>query len=293
MMVNKITSILLVLSFIFTSFSVSAIHIFPYTPNKEGDTEYWALLFAVGVYKNNPDKDRPSMLTAVDNLYDTLLSHDEWSPMHIHKVKGVEATGYRLIHEFIWLYQNTDRNDLILIYLTTHGSPIYDTNGNPLDLPPIDEADGADETLIMYDGFENPYAIIWDDLLNFLLSLLRCRGVCVIVDSCFSGGFNDPPYRLNKEYSEYSFTHDMIKELGGGNRVVLMSTQEDTVSYGSIFSNYLINGFNGAADENGNRDGINSAEESFYYAREKVDSLGWQHPTILDLYPGEFPVTTS
>lgn len=289
MITDKVASVSLVLLYISMSFSISAIHMSPYTQDNEGDTEYWALLFAVGIYKNNPDKDRPSMLTAVDNLYDTLLSYNEWSPMHIHKVKGVEATGYRLIHEFLWLYQNVDRNDLILIYLTTHGSPIYDTNGSPLDLPPIDETDGADEALIMYDGFENPYAIIWDDLLNLLLSLLRCRGVCIIVDSCFSGGFNDPPYSLDKEYS---FIQDMIKELGGGDRVVLMSTEEDTVSYGSIFSNYLIDGFNGAADENGNRDGINSAEESFYYAKEKVDSLGWQHPTILDLYPGEFPVTT-
>lgn len=292
MIIDKIISITFVLLFI--SPSLSAFNpFFSLNSSNEGDyIEYWAILFAVGVYKNNPDKDRPSMLTAVDNLYDTLISHG-WITSHIHKIKGVQATGSRLIQEFLWLYQNTDRDSLVLIYLTTHGSPIYDANGNPLDLPPRDEKDGVDEALIMYDGFENPYAIIWDDLLNLLLSLIRCRGVCVIVDSCFSGGFNDPPYRLNERVPQYSFTQEMIGELGAGSRVVLMSTEEDTVSYGSIFSNYLINGFNGAADENGNRDGINSAEESFYYAKEKVDSLGWQHPTILDLYPAEFPVTIS
>lgn len=290
---KKRVSIFFVLLLIFIPFNVSSLHLFPFdnSSNENTSTNYWALLFAVGIYYGNSDKDRPSMLKAVDNLYDTLISHEGWSSLNIHKVKGVEATGSRLIHEFLWLYQNVGRDDLVLIYLTTHGSPIYDVNGNPLDLPPVDETDGADEALMMYNGFENPYAIIWDDLLNFLISLLRCRGVCIIVDSCFSGGFNDPP--LTQGYQPYSFTQDMIKELGARNRVVLMSTEENTVSYGSIFSNYLIDGFNGAADDNGNKDSINSAEESFYYAQYKVDSLGWQHPTILDLYPGEFPVTTS
>lgn len=256
-------------------------------------TEYWALLFAVGVYRNHPDQDRPSMLTAVNNLYDVLLESSQWKASHIHLVSGTQATGENLIREFFWLLQNVDYNDMVLVYLTTHGSPLYDPNGHPLDLPPRDEADGADEILIMYDGFDNPFAIIWDDLLNFFLSLLKAKGVCLIVDSCFSGGFNDFPYEgITPEYSTESFIQGMMDELAVQNRVVLMSSEEDTVSYGSYFSNYLIQGFEGAADSSGNGDGINSAEESFYYAQHKVDLMGLQHPTILDLYNGEFPVTS-
>ena len=54
---------------------------------------------------------------------------------------------------------------------------------------------------------------------------------------------------------------------------------------------HLINGFWGQADNFGNMDGINSAEEAFNYTESNI----WdeQHPTILDLYPGEFPVTYS
>ena len=65
--------------------------------------------------------------------------------------------------------------------------------GLPLDLPPKDESDGMDEFLVMYNGFENPYCIIWDDWLNFFLSRIKCQGLCLIVDSCYSGGFNDKP----------------------------------------------------------------------------------------------------
>ncbi len=77
-------------------------------------TEYWALLFAVGVYRNNPNQDRPSMLKAVDNLYDVLIDSPHWQSDHIHVVKGSQATGQNLIKELLWLIQNEDGNDMSL-----------------------------------------------------------------------------------------------------------------------------------------------------------------------------------
>ena len=258
-------------------------------------TEYWALLFAVGVYKNNPGQNRPSMLEAVDDLYDVLLDSPQWQADHIHKVTASQATGRRLIQELIWLIQNEDSDDMSLIYLTTHGGPLKNPGGYPIDLPPKDESDGADEVLVMYEGFDKWYAFIWDDLLNFFLSLLQSKGVCLIVDSCFSGGFNDNPMfagTMLEEYTVESFTHDFAEELATQGRVVLMSCRENEISYGSDFSNLLIDGFAGWADFFGNGDGINSAEESFNYAEFWLSLLGQQHPTILDLYSGEFPVTS-
>jgi len=256
-------------------------------------TEYWALIFAVGIYKNHPDQDRPSMLEAADNLYEVLVNSPEWQPDHIHKVTGSQATGQNLIKELIWLIQSEDADDMTLVYITTHGSPLKNANGMPVDLPPKDEADGADEILVMYDGFDKWYAFIWDDLLNFFLSLLDSQGVCLIVDSCYSGGFNDHPYEgTMTEYTVESFAVGLAEEVATQGRIVLMSCQENEVSYGSQFSGFLIDGFWGLADFFGNGDGINSAEEAFVYAEFWLDLMGEQHPTIYDLYPGEFPITT-
>ena len=262
-------------------------------PSSAG-TEYWALIFAVGIYKNKPDADRPSMLEAADDLYDVLLNSPEWQPDHIHIVKGEQATGKTLVQQLRWLIQNVDEDDRVLVYLTTHGSPLKNANGYPLDLPPKDESDGADEILLMYEGFDKWYAFIWDDLLNFLLSLIKGDGLCLIVDSCFSGGFNDQPFGSYglPEYSAKDFAEGFADDLSTQGRVVLMSCQENQVSYGSDFSNYLIDGFAGWADFFGNGDGINSAEESFDYAKFWVELMGNQNPTILDLYQGEFPVTS-
>lgn len=299
---NKIIISTITLCLIVALLSTSAFGIYIFdgkTKKLASETEYWGLLFAVGEYKDHPEQNRPSMLNAVDELYNVLVDAPEWKSDHIHMITGRYGTGINLIKGLLWLIENEDSDDYVLIYLTTHGSPLIDQNRLPVDLPPKDERDGADEILLMYEGFSNPYAFIWDDLLNFLLSFLEAKGVCLIVDSCFSGGFNDYPFFGDnfQGYTTKSYSKELAEELATQKRVVLMSSEEDTYSYGSQFSNYLIEGFTGKADNTipfGNFDGINSAEESFEYAQELVDQFGYgnQHPTILDLYPGEFPVTS-
>ena len=217
------------------------------------------------------------MLEAVDNLYDALIDSPNWQPDHIHVVKADQATGINLIKELLWLIRNVDSDDYALVYITTHGAPLTN-NGLPVDLPPKDEADGKDEILVMYHGFERTNAFVWDDLLNFFLSFVRSQGVCLIVDSCYAGGFNDYP---------------MFSQ----GRVTLMSSREDESCYGSYFSDYLIEGLGGWADFFGNQDGINSAEEAFSYAKFWIELLHSFHPTMRDIYPvddplsGEFPIT--
>ena len=190
-----------------------------------------------------------------------------------------------------------DRNDMTLVYITTHGAPLRDPEtGEPIDLPPIDEKDGADEILVMYEGFDTWYSFIWDDLLNFFLSLLQSKGVCLIVDSCYSGGFNDH-ITLEQEKETFTsklFINDILNELSKNNRVILMSSEEDTVSYGSHFTNYIAEGLYGSADKQfGNDNGVTSAEEAFYFSQYYIDLYGIQHPTIFDGYSGEFPLCTN
>ncbi len=259
------------------------------------DTEYWALLFAVGVYYNHPDQDRPSMLESVDLLYDELTDSGYWDYDHIRMVKAEQATGQSLLEGLRWLDNMDDSDDISVVYITTHGFPLRNSNGLPLDIPPKDEPDGADEALVMYHGFENWYSFVWDDLLNFFVSLLDSQGVCLIVDSCYSGGFNDAPFDGIDPFEGYTacdFSEGLAEDLRSQNRIVLMSTEENSLSYGSYFSSFLIEGLEGWGDFFGNQDDIVSAEEAFSYAQFWVDFyLGSdQHPTVRDDYPGELPL---
>jgi hypothetical protein len=268
-------------------------------------SQFYALLFAVGVYENHPEMDRPEMLDACDNLYSTLLDSPQyWQPANIHVDKGSQCLLKNLVSELLWLRQVSTNEDYVLVYITTHGGQLTNAHGQPWDIPPKDEADGSDEVLAMYNGFDKWYGYIWDDALNFFLSIIKCKGLCLIVDSCYSGGFNDPPMNAIDPnnlgaFTASSFKEGFVEDLSAENRVVLMSTEESTVSYGAFFSEFLNDGFAGWGDLNGNNDGITSAEEAFTYAAPWTTFWVWfntgetQNPTISDLYPGEFPVTTS
>ncbi len=251
----------------------------------DNETEYWALLVAVGVYAGHPEQDRPWMLTHFEDLYNMLLVSEHWNEKNIKVIKGENATLLNIIKGFRWLNKREDKNDFSLVYITTHGGQLS------RDRFPWDEKDGCDEILMTHRGFLFPWVNIRDDFLNLLLSLLNSKGVCVVVESCFAGGFNDPPYfKTNMKGNRINanvWVHDFAEELSESGRVVLMSSQEDEVCYGG-FTGYLIEGLTGYADTN--KDDLVSAEEAFDYAKVRYDEQD-VHATIYDDYPGEFQLT--
>jgi len=256
------------------------------------DTEYWALLVGVGDYAENPMEDRPDMILEVNDFYAQLLQSDWWPEDHVKVLTGADATVVNIIKGLRWLDRMEDSNDISVIYLSTHGFPLG------FDIPPADEADGTDEALVSYWGFSFPSLVIWDDELNVLLNRLESKGVCLIVDSCYAGGFNDPPnWNLTdipinaphqSAYAAEEWSKGFGEDVRGQKRVVLMGSCEDEEAVSGGFGPYLVDGIRGYADSN--HDGLITAEEVFYYAKPR--SASFQHPTLYDGYDGELPIMT-
>ncbi len=298
---KKILPIMIVLILTLSGFGAVALNSDIKEPNFETldfehigdrDTEYWALLVAVGVYADDPQQNRPLMLEEVDDLYDLLLQSEWWSEDHIKVIKGEDATVSNIVMGLRWLDRMEDSDDFSLVYITTHGSPLS------FDIPPFDEDDGTDEILVSYWGFAYPGLFIWDDELNVLLNRLESQGVCLIVDSCFAGGFNDPPdwnrtqrnlfssIRYDNKMSSTEWMEGFAEDVRGQGRVVLMASCEDEYSYSGGFAPYLIDGLRGFADSN--KDNIITAEETFFYTEPRTYYR--QHPTMYDGYEGELPL---
>jgi hypothetical protein len=254
------------------------------------DTQYWALLVGVGDYAENPEQDRPDMISEVNDLHALLLQSSWWPEDHIKVLTGADATVVNIIKGLRWLDRMEKSNDISLVYLSTHGFPLG------FDIPPKDEADGTDEALVSYWGFAYPSLFIWDDELNVLLNRLESKGVCLIVDSCYAGGFNDPPNwnisgvqestQMSNSLAAEQWVRGFGEDVRGQKRVVLMGSCEDELSYSGGFGPYIIDGLRGYADTN--EDGIVTAEEVFYYAQPR--STPRQHPTMYDGYDGELPL---
>jgi hypothetical protein len=255
------------------------------------ETEYWALLVAVTEYADNPDQNLPEMLDEVNQFYDLLLTSPIWKEDHIKIIETEDATVINILHGLRWLDEKEDSNDMSVFFITTHGFPLG------YELPPFDETDGTDEALASYWFFAYPTMIITDDEINFMLNQLESQGVCMIVDSCYSGGFNDSP-GWNKKYNydsngikkEKAITHwiqDFGEDISGQNRIILMASSEEELSYSGEFTPYLIDAMKGYGDTNS--DGIITVEEIFNYVTPRAEG---QHPTLFDNYPGEFPLFT-
>jgi len=255
------------------------------------EVEYWALLIAVGIYKDNPPMDRPTMIREIQRFEEMFTFTENWQSDHIKTITKEDATVLSIWEGFRWLDEMEDEDDVCLIYLTTHGFPLW------FDRPPFDERDGRDEALASYTGFfpfepidpdrwepmTNPFGIVTDDQINRWLNRLESSAVGVIVDSCHSGGFND--------YWSYSYELDepfmmgLAGEISGQGRVVVTSVPEEDVSYGSRFSHNLIDGFYGHADTN--HDDLVTLEEAFVYAEEIVEDQTGMDPQIFDYYSGD------
>ena len=257
----------------------------------ELDIEYWGLLVSVAVYADDPNQNRPLMFEEVDGLYDLLVDSPWWDEDHIKVIKGEDATVTNIFEGLRWLDEKEDSNDISLFYITTHGFPLG------YDIPPLDEADGTDEALMSFWGFAYPTNIIWDDEINIMLNRLESFGVCMIVDSCYAGGFNDPPdwnqdgntiskdLKVDNSQNAKEWIKGFAEDVQGQGRVILMASCEDEVSYSGGFAPYLIDGLRGYGDTN--QDGIISAEEAFYYTEPRTVR---QSPTMYDGFEGELPL---
>jgi hypothetical protein len=231
------------------------------------DAQYWALVVGIGTYADHPEDNRPDMISEANDFRNLLLQTPWWSADHIMLLTEENATRSNIMAGFRWLNKMAGPDDVVVVYLSTHGNYL------PFDLPPRDETDNADEMLVTYWGFAYNTSFITDDTINIQLNQLKSNNVCLIVDSCYAGGFNDH-WKLLKSAPEQ-------------HRVILMGSCEDQLSYSGGFAPYLIDAFRGYADTNG--DGFVSAEEAFNYSEPRA--VPRQTPTMYDGYPGELSIT--
>jgi len=275
----------------------------PLIKQSDDGTEYWALLVGVNEFKNQPFMTNLSLFNDIPptDLYNLLLVSDHWKPDHIRLLTGKNASIFNVFKGFFWMYRNADEDDICLFYISTHGSPVK------RDHFPKDENGGVDTVLYMYDTYRtkignwficipNKLYYLYDDTINTWLNHLRCKGVCVIIEACYAGGFNDPPKkRTHKTETVSEWMNTFAKGLSGPGRVILMACKEDEMSNGNFFGYYLMEGLQGFGDAN--QDNLCSAEEAFNYSYPKTKDILLKeynfpvNPQIYDSYPGELILT--
>ena len=250
------------------------------------ENEWWVLVIGIADYMNKPFKygGRTYRFNDLNYTVNDAKAMEEVigvDPKRVKTILNSEAsyeTIKNAIHE--WLGQ-ADKEDSALLYFSGHGANQPDTNG--------DEPDKWDEVLVPYD-YPRAEKFITDDEINKWLKGLRAEEVVFIADSCHSGSshkavrtFYRPEGAKLVNPLQDSIGQDLAnpkdvnsKGAGGKEGTIIaleaskpnQNAQENSRFKHGVFTNFLIEGWEGAADENG--DSKISLKELFKYTRKKV-----------------------
>lgn len=245
------------------------------------------------------DGDSLNMYKALTELYgytdENIYLFRDTNPIIAENMPTDGAATFSNIYTAIAnLATTTVSNDEIVFFFSGHGGRLRDEYGNPIDVAPVDEADGADEVIAVHNGSE---AVgISDDMLVDWFSGFQTSRITFIFDTCLAGGMND-------------LADDEPSDNG---RIVVMATDETHSAYvystgtydidgdgvkdgEGVFSHFFVNEgiLQGLADkydhgiDDGNIQTLGEdvvIEEAFDYGKNNIPGRlkRWQKPVIND-----------
>jgi hypothetical protein len=151
-----------------------------------------ALIIAIGNYPASSGWDYLNSLNDVPMIQGALLKQN-FLPANITVLTDDKATKKRIIDALDNLIAASQKGDIVVIHVSSHGEQIQDDNG--------DEADGLDECIVPYDAVYSDSkedfskvssGYIRDDLFGEKITLLRNKigkkgDALVTIDACHSG----------------------------------------------------------------------------------------------------------
>ncbi len=178
----------------------------------------WALVVGVSEFANPALNLKYSAKDAKD-FADYLVKEADFAPDHIKVLLNKDATERRILSELgdRWLPRVANPDDLVVIFVSTHGS------GAELDV-------GGQNYLIAYDtDVQDLYTtgVPMQRLAKDIKDRVHCDRVVIFLDACHSGGVKSESKGLTRTGVDAS-------ELAmGSGRMVIASSAEDQVSWES------------------------------------------------------------
>jgi formylglycine-generating enzyme required for sulfatase activity/uncharacterized caspase-like protein len=239
----------------------------------------WAILIGISQYAfphlNLRYADRD-----VEALQQLLLSPvgSSFDPAQICTLTNSQATTAAITRALRSFLKKPARGDLVIIYFACHGSPDPDRPENLY--------------LITHDTHPRDIAGTALPMREIDLSIrenLLAEKIIILADTCHSAGIantigrrslNDSTNQINRYLKEISQAKDGIALLTSAEANETSFEGEQWGGGHGVFTHYLLEGMNGAADQNQN--GSVNLGELFEYVREQVqrDTDHRQHPLI-------------
>lgn len=249
--------------------AISSVLLGQVKPDKYSFGERYALVIGISTYKNPANNLKYAQKDATD-FQATLLKYGKFNRENIQLLVNKEASRENIRKSLEgWLKSKLNKNDLVVIFFSGHGTQIPDSDG--------DEDDGLDECLVPYD-FDNEdfSSVITDDTFASWIRNLQSEKVMIIFDNCYSGGAAKQKgvslSGVKGNIGKDDFSKDIVREVPRKGTALLAASKANQVSFESnefkngVFTHFLINSISAASDNDFNKI-INSKE--LYYATRK------------------------
>jgi len=258
----------------------------------EEELKLYAIIVGVNNYIDPTIPDLSFCIADAQDVRNTLLNSTMWSSVNITYLP--DATKSQIENAIKLVAGKVDPDSLILFSFSGHGT-----------LSP----DGSHAYICPADSSTTSFANdIKDDELEIWLDGIPTNRRCVILDTCYSGGFVKKPspdliirtyFKKGQKITRPLAGTGFYKKLSKAGYVVLTACDDDEYSWedpileNGVFTYFLVEGLNSPyeADINSNR--VVSAEESYHYVNPKVIAFTMiQHPQLYDGYTGELTIKT-
>jgi hypothetical protein len=254
------------------------------TAAKLGTGERWAVVIGIDQYKDPSISSLRYATADAESIFRFLTARGGVKPANARLLLNQQAT-QRVIREVLggFLRQKATKDDEVIIYYAGHGTTEPDQSAEG----------GIAKYLVPWDADPtNLFAsAIPMEEIDRVFGRLAARKILMIQDTCFSGGAGGRTF-LAKGLAMRSatltdrFLQDLSQREG---RMILTASdvnqvsQEDPTLGHGIFTHYLLEALNGAADLDG--DGAVTVREVHLYLQRKVHerSAGVQTPQLYNI----------
>ncbi len=247
----------------------------------------WALVVGIGQFSDRSIRQLKYTTSDADGFAAALRDPTigQFAADHVRELKDAQATGKNIKEEINRIARQANANDLVVIYLATHGSPrSMDSVGGVNYLVTYD-TEMFDQGKLDEDAmYATAFPMV--ELANAVSTRMKSLRTLVVLDTCYSGGsFTAPGTTAKVAAKAAGPTPQMLAKMGEGTgRIVMAASQADEPSLESatlghgFFTYYLLQ----ALKESG---GKKTMTQIFSTVAEKVsrqaEAAGArQHPVI-------------
>lgn len=222
----------------------------------------WALVVGIGRFA---DKRVPRLNYTSKDASDfaELLKDPQvgrFPPQNVHLLLDGEATTHKIKSELNWLARSAQPDDLVVIFLSTHGSP------RELDSRDVNYIVTSDTQIQPQDElFATALGMV--ELTQVVRSRILARRTAILLDTCHSGAATSGGTTGTGESSVASDTLDSIRQ--GVGRVIITSSKVGESSYendeaqNGYFTFYLIKALRDSK-------GLDPLQKIYNYVRDQV-----------------------